>query len=424
MKTLKLILKRTIQLFLSSLFFVFSLAFAAEPTSNLTLQEALRLAVSNHPSISGKKNEFAGAADNLEVNKWQRFPGLSVVTSAGQNSPLKSTTGVISTIRLEQPIWVGGKISNSIDSAQAKMLAAEQAVIETEQDVLIKTATAFTELMKLREKLLAGDESIEEHQRLLELIERKARSEVSAMNEVIFAKARLDQAKSERTITRAQATNARTELEQYIGRAVDQLKNTPAQLVMPEDEDKAIQMMTEYSPTLRKLSAQAKAAEADIGVAKANLWPQLTARSDQTYGGVAPGNTTYLALTYQPGNGLAVLSSTREAESRRDVALSSIETYRLQLINNLHSDWNQYQSQLQQIETLSNLAETTKGVYQSYLRQYAAGRKTWVEVLNARKEATQAKYSLADAEWGSLISGLKVQVATGLVTFDTLALGN
>jgi adhesin transport system outer membrane protein len=155
-------------------------------------------------------------------------------------------------------------------------------------------------------------------------------------------------------------------------------------------------------------------------VAKSRYFPELSARSDETYGGVAPGNTTYLALTYQPGNGLSVLSASKEAESRKEIAEAALNNSRVDIRTNVHSDWNQYTSQLQQIETLSNLAETTRGVYESYVRQYTVGKKTWIEVLNSRKEATQAKYSLTDAQWQSFIAGIRLQISTGILNSDTL----
>ena len=34
----------------------------------------------------------------------------------------------------------------------------------------------------------------------------------------------------------------------------------------------------------------------------------------------------------------------------------------------------------------------------SYLRQYAVGKKSWLDVLNAQREATQARNTLVDFE--------------------------
>ena len=383
--------------------------------NSLSIDEALTLAI-NHPTIETKRNEYKGAFERLEGSKWHRFPSVSVMSSAGQSSPLKNSSEVVTTLRVEQPLWTGGRITGTIDLAKAKLGASESAINEVEQDVLIKTSYAFFNILKLQSKIETSKESILEHQRLLELIERKSRAEISPMNEIIFAKARLDQAKTENIQLQTLLSNSRADLESYTSKSIKGLKVPRISLAMPNDLDSAIKEAINYSPTLKRLAFESKAAEADIDVAKSGLWPQLSARSDEIFGGVVPGNTTYLALTYTPGNGLSSLSATREAATKKEVVESNIKSIQLEIGNKIRSDWNEYQSNLRQAEVQTNLAETTRGVYESYVRQYDAGKKTWVEVLNAKKEATQAKYNLADCEWNSYIAGLRLQIYTGLLT--------
>lgn len=386
----------------------------------LDLEDIFTETLSNHPNIQGKKNEYAAAAQSLESSKWQRWPSLSVATTSGQSSRTNSSTGVISTIRLDLPLWTAGRVSANIDSAASKTLASEMALLETEQSLLIKAANSYSDFLKFSKKLEASEESVKEHQRLLELIQRRSRNEVSSMNEIVLAKSRLDQAKSDKIQILSQINNAKSQLEQLVGHVIDKIKPPRFALILPENQNQAIQLALEYAPNLRRLSAQIKAAESDITVAKSRLFPELSARSDQIIGGVAEGNISYLALTFQPGNGLSVLSSTREFEFKKDVAESSLKSAEVEIKTNISADWIQYTSQNSQIETLSNLSETTRGVYESFVRQYAVGRKTWIEVLNARREATQARYSLADAEMQSFNAALKIQVACGILNGDSL----
>ena len=51
--------------------------------------------------------------------------------------------------------------------------------------------------------------------------------------------------------------------------------------------------------------------------------------------------------------------------------------------------------------------------YESFVRQYPAGRKTWVEVLNARKEATQAQMSYTETQWSGYAALLRIKIAIG-----------
>ena len=87
--------------------------------------------------------------------------------------------------------------------------------------------------------------------------------------------------------------------------------------------------------------------------------------------------------------------------------------------NKIRADWNQYFAEMKQAEVLSNLVETSQGVYESYLRQYAVGKKTWVEVLNAKKESTQAKYIYSESQWNSFMAGVRLQISTGMIIHDS-----
>ena len=52
-------------------------------------------------------------------------------------------------------------------------------------------------------------------------------------------------------------------------------------------------------------------------------------------------------------------------------------------------------------------------VFESYSRQYIAGRKTWIDVLNAVRETTQADFAMADANAQTLAAGERLRLRTG-----------
>ena len=52
----------------------------------------------------------------------------------------------------------------------------------------------------------------------------------------------------------------------------------------------------------------------------------------------------------------------------------------------------------------------------SYLRQYTTGRKSWLDVMNAQREQTQARNAAVDVEVGALLSLIKLDILTGRLT--------
>jgi adhesin transport system outer membrane protein len=389
--------------------------------SVLSINQALALSAS-HPSIQAKKSEHQGAFQRLETSKWQKFPSVSAYSSPGQSSIASGSREPVTTVRMEQPIWSGGKITNGIDSASLRLSAAEYGIIEVEQDLLTKTATTFTNVLKLEAKVNVSKENVDEHLRLVQLIERRARSELSSLAEVILAKARYDQAKSESIQLQTALINAKSDLQYLIGQKVEKIETPKIALSISNNLDDCLNAAKNFSPTLKRLQSESSATESDIAVARSNIYPQLSLRSDQIYGGILEGNATYLALTYQPGNGLSALSSSREIASKKDVIESQLGVVNLEILNKVRNDWTQYFSELKQMEVYFNLSEMTRGVYQSYVRQHEAGKKTWVEVLNSRKEATQANYTYIESEWNNFIAGVRLEILMGTINASNTSL--
>jgi len=107
---------------------------------------------------------------------------------------------------------------------------------------------------------------------------------------------------------------------------------------------------------------------------------------------------TFVSVQFQPGAGLSVASSVSAAKQRKQSALDTLEAEKRELRRLIKSAWNEYTSASIQLEPSRKLVAATGSVVESYLRQYAVGKKSWLDVLNAQREATQARNTLVDFE--------------------------
>ena len=409
-------------LLLKTIYFVLAFLSLKESYAldTLNIQDAMRLAVTTHPAVLGKNNELLAASYSLEGAKWQRYPALSAQTA----SPTISRQGVITTMTIDQPLWTGGRISSNINAATARALAVQYDLEDTQQTILIKVTNAFCNMIKFQEKLLSASESVVEHQRLLELIERRAMGEISPENEVTLARARSAQSKSDQLQYELSYKNAKADLEQLTGVKVESLiKPAPTNLMLDKNSTPLlIERAINYSPTLKKLEAQRVAAEADKETKKSILWPQLSARYSHNWeaGGSdtysVPSDTAFLALTFQPGNGLSSLSTINQAEAMISSAESNRENASKDISDRIRLAINDLSSSGNEVEVFNDLVVSSAEVYESSLRQFTLGKKTWPEVLNAWRENIQAKYSLTDSRWKGFTAGLQVKILMGDIT--------
>jgi len=383
------------------------------------LKPLLRNALERYPSIAARRQEFAAAQGALDGARWQRYPSLSVSGAA-----LGSNGAAPSTVSVQQILWSGGRIDGSIAAADSRMTAAAAGTLVEEQIVLERTVAAYVELQRQQARLVASEENVRRHTDLYGLIARRVGQEVSSAADSALATARLAQARAERQQISAAIGNARAALQSLSGEAVRTVVALDAPILGFASVQEALAVAENFSPEIARQRSLAAAATSDIDVRKGQLMPTLAARVEHLRNPIVGVNSStdraLLAFEFQPGAGLSAFSAVREAEARRLAAMSAVEGSRLDLEQKLNAAWIDAQSSATQREPLRILARTNVAIVDSFLRQYRVGRKSWLDVLNAQREAVQALYALADVESQALSGALRVRLVTGALSADTL----
>jgi adhesin transport system outer membrane protein len=369
----------------------------------------MRMAADTHPSIAQRLSEQGASEYGATGARWQRWPGLSVSSSRG---PLGST---LTELQLEQPLWSGGRITANINAAEARAEAARNSVAEARKVILERAINAYAEAMRLQSRLLIADTAIADFEQLRDMIDRRVESGISPKADAINVRARLQQSQSERMQMSLQLQNTRTELELLLGRRFTALVVPPPLAKLSLNMDEALDIVLDTAPELARLNAEERVAEEAIAATRSSLSPSLALRYQRVFGGGTfyATDQVFVGVTYQPGNGLSSFSAISEAESRRTGAVYAREAARLDLINRVRSLWQQADSSRRELSILNELVSSTQQVYESCLRQFPVGRRTWLELLLARRDATQAQYALADIRWSGFASQLKLELVTG-----------
>ena len=389
------------------------------PSVPLTIGRLSRQALADSPAIQARLGELRAAGFELEGAQWARYPSLTGEVQASDTAQ--------AVLQLQQPLWTGGRIGSQITLATENRDAAAAAVRETEQQLLLQVGTGFFEILRLEARIGIAVENVAEHRRLLEMIQRRVRAEVSPVADETLAASRMQQAISERLQFERALEAARVGLEQATGVSLRAGLSPPGKLPgLPPDENHAIDGALDHSGERERLRILVRATRAQAEVSRANTKPVVFAAIRQQVGHLQFGldrTLAFVGLEFKPGPGLSMLSAVEAATSRIATAEQAILTHERQLVQQVRSAWAELIAQRQQIEPVRLIARASDEVVASYLRQYQVGRKTWLDVLNAQRESTQARYSLADLDWGIQGVQLRLLLLAGVVdprSLDTL----
>ena len=371
--------------------------------------QILNSAIATHPLISGKKYASQAAKSELDGAQWLQYPSFTVQASSEFD---EKGSGVL---RVEQPLWTGGRITSAIDGAEKRFAASGEAINEVKLELTLKVITAYTETIRQKGRLKHARVSIEEHQKLLNLILRRVKQEVSSLADQRLAESRLFQAMSQEAISSQSFNNGLAQLSQLSGEVISDIYELDSiNSGLPEELDTILELVMAYSPVLRRINFEIGAANADISSKQSMYMPQLSLQFESTIG-QAIDNRVMFVFEAAPGAGLSALSGVNSAIAQRQAIHMSKEAARRNIQEQVMLNWNEWTaSKIRIASTMESRIRTTE-VFESYKRQYVIGKKTWLDVLNSVRESAQAEYQYEDSKSEKVGSYLRLSAECGLL---------
>ena len=368
------------------------------------LNDAAAHALGNYPALAAARSNVRAADYEIEAAKWLRFPSVeaSIATSDDQLGELRPD------INIFQPIWTGGRISAAIERSRALRAVADAQLVVTSYDILERLIRAYYEIGRTSRLAAIYQESVAEHRRLVESMQRRVDSEVSPRTDLELAQTRASQAEQELAQVTTMEKIARRRFAELGGVAtIDVAPPAYDDVRHHAVGDQAIERAGLCNPVVQKLLAEVALAEAERKLSKAEIMPQLGAQYVRDLFG---GDQIGLALRAQTNGGLSGFSMAEAANARRDASQYAASTAQLEIREQVSLDLIENQSARARITSGSAAAHSSLNVTRSYLRQFVAGRRTWLDVMNSVREAVTARAALVEAETSAMTSSARIHL--------------
>lgn len=389
----------------------------------LGVSELTTVAVQQHPAVRSAKAKQNAADLGVDTAKWQYWPtpsfGLERVqadrTLPGQKD---QTVGVFG---LRLPVWNGGRLDAGLRRAESRALQTQSESQEVLQSLALRVIQAWSEAVVAMRKIEAQGQSLQAHQRLLQMVERRAAEGASARADVALAQSRIDLLNADIQLLETQRDAALDKLRALTALPLqsDQLSRRHELPVFDANEltvflDKA----KAASPTLRKTQLQVLVADAEVASAKAALMPDLSLRLEHQQGNTsitAPSSTNrvFLSLNSNFGAGLSSVSGVELASAQRMAAQEEVAVQEQLLKEQVQQDWSLIKASELRLRGLTSASQAAADVLESYERQFLAGRKQWLDLMNAVREQAQTTVQLADAKGALELSSLRLTLLAG-----------
>lgn len=374
-------------------------------TAYADIHQALQATIQNHPMITGKQAEVMAKQYQLQATESLYYPNVSLNSSyrldkAQDNS---NTYNRVTTLGVEQPLWTFGKTESQIDYAQNDKLFEEADFVRVKQSLLKETALAYADVQGLLKRKQAVLDNIQEYESLIQQVERRQKMGMMNKSDVNLSSARLLQ--EQNTLNRllgdlkvAEETLLKyTQIPVSTDTVVDKAQFKPLSEQVLENL-----LDTAAADVLVKQQA-IELAKTEVERQKTQIYPTLSVSvqqdilQDQDY--ETDSNRISLNIRGQLNQlGFANLNQTKASQQSLLAAKADLQSTQNDLLRRAQTLHKQLGIQKQLVklttESISELAQT----YDSYHRQYKAGRKSWLEVLNMQRELQEQKLLKIDID--------------------------
>jgi outer membrane protein len=418
---------------------------APERSHRLALSELITLALQRNPSTRSAWHSAEAAAAEAGEARAPFYPVISTQSVNGYQRLVDLVPkhwGTLKTwqsrsqVALDYDLLDFGRRDAAASSALNQVIAANLLFNRTVQQVVFNVKRSYYELDAAEAGVDAAEATLKLASTDRTNAERRQQHGLATQPEVLLARQRDAQAGYDLENARLAVSLAQADLAVALGmRAgdapdVERLSSLPLPSSLGADVEQLMDNAVRERPDLAAKVSIVRAKQADVALARAQLYPTLGFTS--FYGAQAftyrlsnPATPTFTALAPEYGAGVTLkwdvftgfsrVNSIRQAEAEQDAARADLTSAELDVAANVWRAYYSYLTARRKYEYAEALLAASESSYNSNFRSYGLGLANIIDLLSAERELASARFTIIQSKAELLISAAAVSFATGAI---------
>lgn len=347
-----------------------------------------------HPEVRLAKSNVTAAGHDVRGAWTSFYPYARATYESGDETDSRLVSFIL-------PLWRGGANFAGVDVAEASREAAIADVNRTRLRLGLRLSEVWYATASADEQAAYWDTYVDALERLQGIIKRRADAGAAPYSDVVNALTRLRQAEALRQQNLSVRESSRAQVAALLGYGGTQPRWPDAAYGLSDAESaSALERAGENNPEIVFAQARLEGQRATARVSRGSMSPEVLLQHDKNFGNdddadpLTPDQTK-VVVQYQTDNGLRGYQSWRASQQRSNAAESGVESARRELQSAIRSAQAERTAARSQMDYQEAAIESADAVVESFIRQFEVGRKTWVEVLNAQREAHETRIALS-----------------------------
>jgi outer membrane protein len=426
------------------------LMLASFGTPAADLLEVYRQAQERDPAYRAAVYSLQAARERVPQARAALRPAINLVGSASRQAGHASFDELAPVARdahtrgwnlqLSQPLW-RASASAALDQAGQQELLAEAQFRQAEQDLILRTAQAYLDILVAQEAEHVAQLQIGAMEQQRSLARRTFEGGTGTVTDVHEAQSRLDLSRAQAVVASNELQNKLAELTRILGISHARLAGLRADSLLPRIEPAGVQP---WLDSAREQSIQVRIAQATLEVADREVAKSQAAHSPSldltaSYGNnftsgsiTSPADISVRSRSTQVGMSLTiplyagggVQSRVREAVALKSKAGEDLEAARRQAATQARQAFAGVANGAAQVQALASAIASSKSSLDANKVGYLVGTRINMDVLNAEQQLFAAQRDWYKARAETILQGLRLKAANATLGEADLNLVN
>lgn len=419
-----------------------SVAFCGFATnaSGQSLTEALASAYSLNPELNVARSQLRSLDETIAIARSGNRPlVLGNVSSVTSSTLTRLRTGTeftsgsrptALTLTFTQPLFQGFQVRNNIRSAEAAVKAQRQALMSTEQDVLLAAATAFHNVIAARAIVRLRRDDVRFLAEQVRAAEDRFEVGEGTRTDVSQAEASQAQARTLLNFAIADLRSAEATFFQLTGLRANRLRdNIDVAPRVPKSVDAAVTIGQRGHPAILAALFDVDTALFNVKSLEGQFLPSIDVTGEVSTA-FNPGNGVERADNAQIGLNVSVpiyqqgLVSAQVRQAKEDLGTSRIQVdvTRDLIRQNTVAAFAAYRASVRSIQDARVGVFSAQLALQGVVEEQRVGQRTTLDVLDSQSDLVAAQITLVDVERDAEVAAFELFSAIGQLTAIELGL--
>lgn len=333
-----------------------------------------------------------------------------------------------------------------LQQAEAQTDAANADYEAAYKAFLLRVSERYFGVLSAQDNLTFAEAEEKALQRQFEQAEQRFEVGLTAVTDVLDARARYDQARARSIVAQNTLDDAFEGLSQLTGESFESLDllrdELPLESPAPDSADEWIDIAMANSPVLESLRASADAAQSGIRIARAGHLPTLDLvgtfneftnlafppRNDQ--GGLDPNlpdisfasRDTQLSLQLNVPifSGNRVTSQRKQARHQLNAAFMDVELQERTVMRNAYNFYRSVIADINEVQAREQAVISARSALEATQAGFEVGTRTIVDVLISEQQFFQAQRDYAQARYNYILDHLRLKQTAGVIDPEDL----